>query len=483
MTHLERNRRRTPTHPGPANATLARVHVPITQIALALSVIFAPVFATSAVPAPRRPATTPQTWIVQNCSDHDPGSLRDIVENPANAQSGDIIDLSHLPTSCGIVNSVVTIGAEITIDQDDLTLVGPTQDQGSVTISAADASRVLRHAGAGTLALLDLGIAHGYCQSINAASGGCVLSMGSVLLKNAVVTACKAKSGMSAASGGGIAAHYAVALDHSSVSGNVAMAPTTGAYGGGIRAGSFQSKYSSVSTNSAISGYAGLGAGGGLMVYGQAGIYHSTFDHNSAGFGGAIRANGSMHMSNSTISHNSGTFAPVEVESGISLTAEIANSTIAFNHADDPTRGGGVYFASPLATDALSIYSSIIADNTAGAMNTPSDIYVKNGHGVLSGLENLVIAANVAVPANVITVTSDPMLAPLQTTGGGPATHELLSGSPAISTGNVLASFPLDANNFDERGPGYLRETAIAGNAYVDLGAVQFDRIFVSGFN
>ncbi len=196
---------------------------------------------------------------MQNCSDHDPGSLRDIVENPANAQSGDIVDLSHLPTSCGIVNSVVTLGAEITIDQDDLTLVGPASGQGSVTISGADASRVLRHAGAGTLALLDLGIAHGYYQSINSASGGCILSMGSVSLKNAVVTGCKAKSSMSAASGGGIAAHYAVALDHSSVSGNAAIAPTTGAYGGGIRAGSFLSKYSSVSANSAISGVRGLG--------------------------------------------------------------------------------------------------------------------------------------------------------------------------------------------------------------------------------
>ncbi len=116
-------------------------------------------------------------------------------------------------------------------------------------------------------------------------------------------------------------------------------------------------------------------------------------------------------------------------------------------------------------------------------MNTPSDIYVQNGHGVLTGIQNLVIAANVSPPANVITVTSDPKLAPLQTTGGGPATHELLPGSPAISMGNAFASFPLDANNFDERGPGYSRETAIGGNAYVDLGAVQFDRIFTNGFN
>jgi hypothetical protein len=115
-------------------------------------------------------------------------------------------------------------------------------------------------------------------------------------------------------------------------------------------------------------------------------------------------------------------------------------------------------------------------------MNTPSDIYVQSGHGVLTGAQNLVIAANASPPGNVITVTSDPKLAPLQTTGGGPATHTLLPGSPAISMGNIVMSFPLDTNDFDERGPGYLRETAIGGNAYVDLGAVQFDSIFTSGF-
>jgi hypothetical protein len=146
---------------------------------------------------------------------------------------------------------------------------------------------------------------------------------------------------MSDAAGGGIAAHYEVALDHSVVSGNAAIAPTSGGYGGGISAGSFQSKYSAVSANSVVSGFAGAGAGGGLMAYGQTGIYHSTFDHNIAAFGGAIRATGSMHMSNSTISQNSGRYAPLYVGSGISLTAEIANSTIAFNHADDPSRGGG----------------------------------------------------------------------------------------------------------------------------------------------
>jgi hypothetical protein len=483
MTHFERTDQLSLMHPDPANAGFARARAPITQIALALSAVFAPFLATASTPAPHHPAATPQTWIVQNCSDHDPGSLRDIVENPANAQTGDTVDLSHLPTSCGIVNSVVTLGAEITIDQDDLTLVGPASGQGSVTISGADASRVIRHAGVGTLALLDLRIAHGYYQSVNPARGGCVLSLGSVSLTNTTVASCKAKSGMSDASGGGIAAHYEVALDHSTVSGNAAIALASGGYGGGISAGSFQSKYSSVSTNSVICGSVGAGAGGGLMVYGQTGIYHSTFDHNSAAFGGAIRATLSMHMSNSTISHNSGRYAPVDIGSGASLTAEIVNSTIAFNHADDPMRGGGVFFVSLQATDALSLYSSIIADNTTGATNTPSDIYVQNGHGVLSGGQNLVIAANVSPPANVITVTSDPMLAPLQATGGGPATHELLSGSPAISMGNAVASFPLDTNEFDERGPGYLRETAIAGNAYVDLGAVQFDRIFVSGFN
>ncbi len=53
------------------------------------------------VGAPQKPSA-PTTWTVMNCDDSGTGSLRDIIENPMNAQSGDIVDLSQLPTTCGI---------------------------------------------------------------------------------------------------------------------------------------------------------------------------------------------------------------------------------------------------------------------------------------------------------------------------------------------------------------------------------------------
>ena len=55
----------------------------------------------------------PQTWTVQNCTDHDTDSLRDIVENPNNAKSGDIVDLQSAPMLCNTTNSTITLTTPI----------------------------------------------------------------------------------------------------------------------------------------------------------------------------------------------------------------------------------------------------------------------------------------------------------------------------------------------------------------------------------
>jgi hypothetical protein len=265
MKHPEHNHRFDTTDRA-LGAPMSSPHSRMKRLALALSTACIPLAATAAAsfPAAHHAPTAPSIWVVQNCSDHDPNSLRDIVQNPAYAQSGDIVDLTHLPTSCGLADSVITLDSEIAIAQDNLSLIGPARGQGSVTISGGGVSRVLNHAGAGTLDISDLRISQGYYQTVGAANGGCILSAGSVALKNARVTGCKTKSTMGRASGGAIAAHYDVGLDHSVVSGNQALAPSSGGYGygGAIRAGNFHCKYSSISANSMIAGLAGAGAGG-----------------------------------------------------------------------------------------------------------------------------------------------------------------------------------------------------------------------------
>jgi hypothetical protein len=74
----------------------------------------------------------------------------------------------------------------------------------------------------------------------------------------------------------------------------------------------------------------------------------------------------------------------------------------------------------------------------------------------------------------VITLSADPKLAPLAFNGGWVLTHALLPGSPAIGAGNNN-----ETRMYDQRGIGYLR-TALNGSA--DMGAVEFDTIFVGSF-
>jgi hypothetical protein len=164
------------------------------------------------------------------------------------------------------------------------------------------------------------------------------------------------------------------------------------------------------------------------------------------------------------------------LHSAFADSVNVINSTIAFNHQNDSSAFGIVFHGSQ-ANSVLTLQSSIIANNTAGAPNTPADLYVAAGHGTLAGADNLVIASNiVSPPPGVITVTTDPMLGPLQLNGGWTRTHALLPGSPALNVGNNSA---MQAN--DQRGDGYPRTTG--PNASVDIGSVQFDTIFADDFD
>ena len=83
-------------------------------------------------------------------------------------------------------------------------------------------------------------------------------------------------------------------------------------------------------------------------------------------------------------------------------------------------------------------------------------------------------------PPDVITVTADPKLGPLQFNGGPTRTHALLPGSPALGVGNDN----LISHGFttDQRGLGYPRTTGTGGNITTDIGAVEFDTIFLGRF-
>jgi len=415
-------------------------------------------------------AQTAQLWPVRTCNDSGPGSLRDVIATQA--QSGDTVDLSQLPMSCGMADSLITLGSEIVVSQDILILRGATE--GTVTISGAGNSRVLHHTGNGTLALYMMTVSDGYYRASGHTRGGCIQSdQGDVFLDHVTVTECTVASDDSHANGGGVSAELGnVSLIVSRISGNQALGGGNNAgSGGGIYSGGTTlAKYSSISGNSASSS-TNHGFGGGIASDKGVTVFASTIDGNSAAYlGGGIFANGATSVYSSTISGNetAGYVGGLFVNG--SLT--IANSTAAFNHQKSAADGAGGIMLSGNG----SMESSVIANNTAGMAHIPADLFVE---GTLMGTDNLVMASNIAAPG-VITITDDPKLGPLQFNGGPTRTHALLPGSPAVGMGNA-DGLPVAFEDIDQRGRGYPRKTG--PNASVDIGAVQFDSIFADSFN
>jgi hypothetical protein len=423
-----------------------------------------------------------QTRTVLNCTDSAPDSLRDIITNPNNpnhAQSGDTIDLSQLPVSCGMTESTITLSSgEIAITQLDLTIKGPGPGEGTVRISGGGASRVFRHAVAGTLSIHDLTIADGYYHAASKAYGGCIDAVsGSIYLLRTIVSGCVVLSDTESAKGGGMHSAGDVTLVLSRVSGNDALAPIQSGYGGGVEGNSLVVKYSAISGNVAGDGSVRGGSAGGAYAHAEAFILNSTIDHNVASYSSGLTFRGAATIANSTISGNMA-HKLAAAAGAYGDTLAISNSTIAFNHAETISSYAAVFFRGQSSSSSLTLQSSIIADNTEGATNVPFDLSLLQG--VLSGADNLVMASSIS-PPNVITVTGDPMLGELQSNGGVTFTHALSWGSPAIGMGNVNAMLP--GFVADQRGKGYPRSTTAGANVTTDIGAFEFDSIFASNFD
>lgn len=421
--------------------------------------------------APNVPSAN--SWPVTNCADDGPDSLRSVIAAPTTLD-GDTVDLTQVPVGCSAIT--LSTGA-ITVTQADLFLVDTATRPSQLQIVGDNGTtdRVINHTGSGTLSISGLTVANGYYLNTVAASGGCIQSHGSVTLLSSSVANCAAVATNGNARGGGIVAAGSVSLLNSLVTGCTAKATDLNqqAAGGGIYAyGGVATKYSALKGNKAmVSGSSAYHSSGGGMAIsgGPVWLYSSTVSENEAELGSAMILPvgvSSGTISNSTVSDNTST--AITIGSYVPLTLQ--NSTVAHNHAS--SRFGGVY----IGGTSLSMQSSIVANNSEGPNSDPSDLHVSTlGSSSISGADNLVMmATGLPLPAGVVSFTTDPKLGPLQFNGGKTETRALLSGSPAIGTGNNAGIL-----DWDQRGNGYPRTT----NGSADIGAIQFDPIFRSGFD
>ena len=441
------------------------------------------------------------TWTVNTCDQGYSGSgLTGSLRYAAtNAASGDTIDLTGL--SCSTIS--LTTGA-IVFAQQDITLNGPGIANLNVTgkyKSSIEKDRIFTHNGSGTFAVNNLSVSFGerYLASGNA-QGGCIYSAGTASLSHVGAYFCAAYTQASGrAQGGGIYAKTAVDLKYSVVELNSASGPgNVGGYGGGVYSkNSFLAKYSTISGNTA--GKA-RGFGGGVVVYGSGTITSSTISGNTAkDNGGGIyaksfvtSASNTLTIKDSTISGNSAGYytGGVMVNSG---KVYIDNSTIVSNTAARGRFGTSypfTYRAPGVATSdaynavAVTLQSSLIANNTYGSTEYDLSVPKRSSTSVtFGGANNLVRATFAAVPAGTIKI-SCPLLGPLRNNGGLTQTHALLSHSPGIDQGNNVLVF-----NEDQRGKP--NDTSpypyprISGSA-TDIGAYevqQDDVIFNNGFD
>jgi Ca2+-binding RTX toxin-like protein len=179
----------------------------------------------------------------------------------------------------------------------------------------------------------------------------------------------------------------------------------------------------------------------------------STLSNNVAGAkGGAIYNNDLITIVNSTISGNQGNATGgaifnTQTSDGSALPGNISitNSTITNNATDN--NGGGVVNSDSNPLNRIDVVNSIIAGNNAlmadndliGTFNSlgANLIGESDGSNGFTNNVNLDLVGTIASPF-------DPVIGNLADNGGPTQTHKLLTGSPAIDSGNNSGGDPVD---------------------------------------
>ena len=460
-------------------------HIPLAASIAAILMLSAP-FATVAA----------TTWTVNTCSEANTGggntgSLRYAA---ANALSGDTIDL----TSTGCSTITLTTGS-VLLAQDNITLQGPGKT--ALTLSSNN-DRVILHTGHGVLTVKALTVANGYLHPSlgTTAVGGCIRSNGAVSLDHTLVRSCRAVSVGAPVRGGGIyAANYVIAK-YSEITGNSASNSGTNANGGG---GGVFTYNDIVLGNSTLSGNsAPTGAGGGVRAFRNATIIASTVSGNTASVGGGLYARDNLTSQSDTFtllnSTVSGNFATSLVGGAWTNagTTHIYNSTVAFNtagsashYARDYSPGFNVDDTGAFYTDInhyafkqVLLESAVLSNNVSGNFANDFGItrfsplnLVRFNNPSKSSQDNLIFASSISFPPTMATSGVCPLLGPLRDNGGPTKTHALMSHSPAIDTGNALAT---GLGIYDQRVLPRLSGTKVDMGAYE---VQQSDIIFNNG--
>lgn len=207
------------------------------------------------------------------------------------------------------------------------------------------------------------------------------------------------------------------------------------------------------------------GEGGGIALFAESArrtsaleMRRSTLHNNRAGDGGGLAARGWFRIVNSTVTGNT-----ARVRGGAAYLDPInpflsafEYATITDNTAED---GGGVFLQTVHTTNPLNVSRSIVAGNgpdNCGGARLPNSAGYNIDDGSTCGFTR-----------GTDQSSTEPLLAPLQYSGGHTNTRALLPGSPAIDRAGMAT------DGTDQRGVRRPQGAASDVGAYEDLRRIQ----------
>lgn len=278
----------------------------------------------------------------------------------------------------------------------------------------------------------------------NGEDGGGIHSNGTLIISDSQVLANKARSGY----GGGIYNVGALSMSGATVRDNEAR------LGGGMFA---ERRAHATIDTSLIASNSAIASGGGIFATGAFTLTNSSVVNNSSGSegGGIIFTGlGESLLRNSTISTNESGATGGGLYNSSTGSLDLNNLTIANNVADGTNagNGGGGGVGNPFGT--LTFANTIIASNSNRASGSQEEdcagTITSTGYNLVQRMAGCTVDGDLT---GLIT-GQDAKLGPLANNGGPTPTHTLLSGSPAINTGNPAApgSVPTACLLHDQRG-------------------------------
>lgn len=416
---------------------------------LSFLVLFALIFASTAITTPVSAATIKVNIIADNEIDDSSCTLREAII----AANTDAV-YRGCPAGNGednivIPNGTYTLASQLPAITSQINIIGAST---STTILQASACnpitrpegcipaeyRIFSVNPGATLEINAITIRHGWAVD---ESGGAIVNAGTLFINDSILSGNFAWIGGAAANDSGM-----MVINNSVLSDNNADSEFASGYGGAIS--NYQGTL--IVENSLIEKNLSAYAGGGIYNFnGTTDIINSTLFDNQAPMGGGAwsSAGGTLNILGTSFEMNHAWYEG----GGIFNEGEIIAVNTTFSANDSRDNGGGI----SSWNGSVALESSTFSGNTAqkgsgvyikdGVLNFSNTIIANSnnedcliewtlGASISTNLHNLVGDSSCSV-GGINFLSGDPLLGPLADNGGPTKTHALLENSPAVDQG------------------------------------------------